>query len=297
MTDETYWQVVSLANKKKLAESYVELLKTMDDDMDKMITEGVSTKADGLSVKVKLNEAEVTLTKVENGLRLSRMLLSQICGLPLEDPILLSDEQLSRLTVDYSAEITANVDEAWTNRSELKSLDYGIRIYKKKEAIALSDALPNVALTANYLVTNPNLFNGFHKDFAGMWTAGVVVKIPLSGWAESSFKRNAARAETVIMKLEQEEAKEKIELEVNQSVYKVNEAKKKLQASTRNMENADENLRTAKFGFEEGVIPSLNLLEAQTAWVSASSELIDSQIEVKLTETYLMKAMGTLKSE
>lgn len=295
MTDETYWQVVSLANKKKLAESYVELLKTMDDDMEKMIAEGVSTKADGLSVKVKLNEAEVTLTKVENGLRLSRMLLSQICGLPIEDPILLSDEQLSRLIVDNSAEMTANVDEAWNNRSELKSLDYGIRIYKKKEAIALSDALPNVALTANYLVTNPNLFNGFKKDFAGMWTAGVVVKIPLSGWAESSFNRNAARAETVIMKLEQEEAKEKIELEVNQSVYKVNEAKKKLQASTRNMENADENLRTAKFGFEEGVIPSLNLLEAQTAWVSASSELIDSQIEVKLTETYLMKAMGTLK--
>lgn len=297
MTDETYWQVVSLANKKKLAESYVELLKTMDDDMEKMIAEGVSTKADGLSVKVKLNEAEVTLTKVENGLRLSRMLLSQICGLPLEEPVLLSDEQLNGLSINNLNEITANVGEAWTNRSELKSLDYAIEIYKKKEAIALSEALPNVALTANYLITNPNLFNGLRKDFAGMWTGGVVVKIPLSGWAESSFNRNAARAETVIMKLEQEEAKEKIELEVNQSVYKVNEAKKKLQASTRNMENADENLRTAKFGFEEGVIPSLNLLEAQTAWVSASSELIDSQIEVKLTETYLMKAMGTLKSE
>lgn len=297
MTDETYWQVVSLANKKKLAESYVELLKTMDDDMEKMIAEGVSTKADGLSVKVKLNEAEVTLTKVENGLRLSRMLLSQICGLPLEEPVLLSDEQLNGLSINNLNEITANVGEAWTNRSELKSLDYAIEIYKKKEAIALSEALPNVALTANYLITNPNLFNGLRKDFAGMWTGGVVVKIPLSGWAESSFNRNAARAETIIMKLEQEEAKEKIELEVNQSVYKVNEAKKKLQASTRNMENADENLRTAKFGFEEGVIPSLNLLEAQTAWVSASSELIDSQIEVKLTETYLMKAMGTLKSE
>ncbi|MDR2919208.1 MAG: TolC family protein [Tannerella sp.] len=297
MTDETYWQVVSLANKKKLAESYVELLKTVDNDMQKMIAEGISTKADGLSVKVKLNEAEVTLTKVENGLILSRMLLSQICGLPLEEPIILSDEQLKRLAVDNSPEVTANVDDAWRNRYELKSLDYAIKIYKKKESIALSEALPNVALTANYLITNPNLFNGYQKDFAGMWTAGVVVKIPLSGWAESSFNRNAARAETVIMKLEQEEAKEKIELEVNQSVYKVNEAKKKLQASTRNMENAEENLRTAKFGFEEGVIPSLNLLEAQTAWVSASSELIDSQIEVKLTETYLMKAMGALKSE
>lgn len=294
ITDETYWQVVSLANKKKLAQSYVELLQSMDSDVQKMIDEGVATKADGLSVKVKLNEAEVTLSKAENGLSLSRMLLAQICGLPLEEEMYLSDEHLDKLPVGNQEKTTINIDEAWANRNELKSLDYAIKIYKKQENIALSEALPNVAFTANYLVTNPNMFNGYRKDFDGMWTAGFVVKVPLSGWFESSFKRNSARAETLIRRLQKEDAKEKIELEVNQSVYKVNEAQKKLQAANRNMENAGENLRIAKFGFEEGVIPSLNLLEAQTAWVSASSELIDSQIEVKLTETYLMKAMGTL---
>lgn len=294
ITDETYWQVVSLANKKKLAQSYVGLLQSMDKDVQLMISEGIATKADGLSVKVKLNEAEVTLTKAENGLSLSRMLLAQICGLPIEEELLLADERLDNLPMENQSIATVNIENAWANRNELKSLDYAIKIYKKKETIELSEALPNIALSANYLVTNPNMFNGFRKDFDGMWTAGVMVKIPLSGWVESSFKRNGARAETLIKRLELEDAKEKIELEVNQSAYKVNEAKKKLQASTRNMENAEENLRIAKFGFEEGVIPSLNMLEAQTAWVSASSELIDSQIEVKLTETYLMKAMGTL---
>lgn len=294
MTDETYWQVVSLANKKKLAQTYVELLQTMDNDVQQMVAEGVATKADGLSVKVKLNEAEVTLSKVENGLSLSRMLLAQICGLPLDEEINLTDETLEQLPIVDSPVAIAKADEAWANRNELKSLDYAIRIYQKKESIALSEALPNVALSANYLATNPNMFNGFRKDFDGMWTAGVVVKIPLSGWFESSFKRNTARAETVVKRLEWEDAKEKIELQVNQSVYKVNEAYKQLQASIRNMENAEENLRTAKFGFDEGVIPSLNLLEAQTAWVSASSELINSQIEVRLTQTYLQKAMGTL---
>ena len=82
-----------------------------------------------------------------------------------------------------------------------------------------------------------------------------------------------------------------------QSVYKVNEANKKLIVSTRNMENAEENLRHANLGFEEGVIPALNLMQAQTAWVSARSCLIDAQIEVKLTEVYLTKAMGKLGDE
>ena len=89
-----------------------------------------------------------------------------------------------------------------------------------------------------------------------MFNVGVMVKVPLSGWWEGSYKRNSARAETRIKSLELQDAREKVELQVNQSVYKVNEANKKLIVSTRNMENAEENLRHANLGFEEGVIPA-----------------------------------------
>lgn len=292
-TDETYWQVISLVNKKKLADAYVDLLRKTDRDVSAMIAEGVATEAEGLSVKVKLNEAEMAQTKVNNGLALSRMLLAQICGLPLEEAPLLADETLEAFPVQ-ATEAAADLNEAFMNRSELRSLDLATRIYRKKERIVLADQLPNVALAANYFVTNPHVFNGFKNDFAGMFNIGVMVKVPLSGWWEGTYKRNAARAETRIKSLEWQDAREKIELQVNQSVYKVNEAGKKLIASSRNMENAEENLRRANLGFEEGVIPALNLMEAQTAWVSARSSLIDSQIEVKLTEVYLNKALGKL---
>jgi len=293
-TDETYWQVVSLVNKKKLADSYVSLLRKMDDDVQAMIDEGVATPADGLSVKVKLNEAEMAQTKVDNGLSLSRMALAQLCGLQLDEPVKLADENIESLDNKNETNAAVNVEEAFLNRQELKSLNYAVRIYEKKEKIALAEVLPNVALTANYLVTNPNSFNGYKNEFAGMFNVGVVVQVPLSGWWEGTYKRNAARAETHIRQLEFEDAKEKIELQVNQSVYKVNEAGKKLTASARNKEKAEENLRHATLGFEEGVIPALNLMEAQTAWVSAQSSLIDAQIEVKLTDIYLTKAMGKL---
>ena len=62
-----------------------------------------------------------------------------------------------------------------------------------------------------------------------------------------------------------------------------------------NMEKAEENLRYANLGFKEGVIPTSNVLEAQTAWLSAQSGKIDAQIDVKLSELYLNKSMGTLK--
>ena len=269
-TDETYWQVISLVNKKKLADAYVDLLRKMDSDVTAMIYEGVATEADGLSVKVKLNEAEMAQTKVENGLALTRMLLAQICGLSLEEDLSLADEKLDNFPVE-TTQASADLNEAFMNRNELRSLDLATKIYKRKERIALAEMLPNVALAANYFVTNPNVFNGFKNDFAGMFNVGVMVKVPLSGWWEGTYRRNSAKAETRIKTLEWQDAREKIELQVNQSVYKVNEAGKKLIASSRNMENAEENLRRANFGF-------------------------DAQIEVKLTEVYLSKALGKLSA-
>ena len=295
-TDEAYWQVVSLGSKKTLADNYVEILKKTDSDITAMINEGVATKADGLSIKVKLNEAEMTQTKVDNGLALSRMLLAQICGLELSTPMTLADEESKQLHIGETT-VFPDINMAFTNRNELKSLNLATKIYKKKEDIVFADMLPNVALTANYIVMNPNSYNGFKNDFAGMYNVGVAVKVPLSGWWEGTYKKNSARAETIIKQLEYEEAREKIELQVNQSAYKVNEAGKQLSTSMRNMEKAEENVRYATLGFKEGVIPALNLMEAQMAWFSAHAQLIDAQIELKLAQVYFDKALGTLGKE
>ena len=115
-TDETYWQVISLVNKKKLADAYVDLLRKMDSDVTAMIYEGVATEADGLSVKVKLNEAEMAQTKVENGLALTRMLLAQIYGLSLEEDLSLADEKLDNFPVE-TTQASADLNEAFMNRN------------------------------------------------------------------------------------------------------------------------------------------------------------------------------------
>ena len=293
-TDKAYWQVVSLVNKKKLAESYLELLETLDSDIDKMIAEGVATKADGLSVKVKRNEAEVTLMKVENGLSLSKMVLCQICGLPLDTEISLADEDMENLTLP-NLYTESNVNTALANRHELKSLELASQIYRQKVNVVRSEFLPTLALTANYAVTNPSLVNGFENKFRGLWAAGVVLKIPVFHWGEGIYKVRAAKAEANIARYQLEDVKEKVELQVTQSSYKVNEATKQLHMAEQNMDKAEENLRFATLGFKEGVIPTSNVLEAQTAWLSAQSGKIDAQIDMKMSELYLQKSMGTLK--
>lgn len=295
-TDQAYWQVISLVNKKNLAESYLELLKSLDSDVEKMIAEGVATKADGLSVKVKVNEAEVTLTKVENGLSLSKMVLCQLCGLPLDTDIKLADEEMENLSLPNTY-TESNVSTALANRHELKSLELATEIYRQKVNVVRSEFLPSLAFTANYLVTNPSLVNGFENKFRGLWAAGVILKIPVFHWGEGIYKVKAAKAEANIARYQLEDVKEKVELQVTQASYKVNEATKQLHAAEQNMEKAEENLKYAKLGFKEGVIPTSNVLEAQTAWLSAQSGKIDAQIDMKMSEIYLNKSMGILTSK
>ena len=294
-TDQAYWQVVSLANKKKLAEGYLELLQKLESDVDKMIAEGVATKADGLSVKVKVNEAEMTLTKVNDGLSLSRMLLCQLCGLDLSTPIILADEKEDDLSPTPADNSSINIDNVYAMRPEVRSLELATQIYKQKVNVTRSEYLPSVALIGNYMATNPSVFNSFENKFKGMWNVGVMVQIPIWHWGEGIYKTRAAKAEARIAQYQLQDAREKIELQVNQAAFKVKEAGKKLVMSSKNMEKAEENLRYATLGFKEGVIATSNVLEAQTAWLSAHSEKIDAQIDVKLTEIYLKKSLGTLK--
>lgn len=293
-TDQAYWQVISLVNKKKLAEGYLKLLQQLDSDVEKMIAEGVATKADGLSVRVKVNEAEMTLTKVEDGLSLARMLLCQLCGLDLSSPVTLTDENMDDIPL-LAPETHFDMSTAYANRPEIRSLELATQIYRQKVNVTRSEHLPSIALMGNYMVTNPSVFNGFENKFKGMWNVGVMVQIPIWHWGEGIYKTRSAKAEARIAQYQLEDAREKIELQVNQASFKVNEAGKKLVMASKNMEKAEENLRYATLGFKEGVIATSNVLEAQTAWLSAQSEKIDAQIDVKLTEIYLKKSLGTLK--
>ena len=294
--DQAYWQVVSLRHKQKLAEAYLDLVQKLDSDVQKMIREGVATRSEGLSVAVKVNEAEMMLTKVNDGLVLSRMLLCQLCGLPLSEQVTLADEENEELSVDQE-KLIVNMEQVKENRPELKQLQNMVDISHQVTNMLKAGNLPQVLLTGGYAVSNPNVFNGFQRKFAGVWNIGVLVRVPIWNWGDVAYKVRASKGATAIARLEMDDAREKIELQVNQSAFRVDEANKKLALAQTSTQKADENLRTANLGFREGVISTTTVMEAQTAWLQAQSQKIDAEIDVKLSQVNLKKALGTLNFE
>lgn len=289
--EQAYWQVVSLRHKQKLAESYVALVKKLKDDVQKMIDQGVAIKGDGLSVGVRVNEAEMALTQVTDGLELSKMLLCQLCGLPVDEKITLADEESENLSMTQNSPNSLNYD----NRPELKVLHNTVNLSEQTTNVLKAGNLPQVLVTGGYALSNPNTFNGFEKKFGGFFNLGVLVRVPIWNWGDVKHKVRASKGATAIANLELDEARELIELQVNQSNFKVKEAQKKLTMAQSNVVNANENLRMANLAFKEGTASFTTVMEAQTAWNLAQSQKIDAEIGVKLSEVELQKALGILK--
>ena len=291
--DEVYWKIVALTARRRLAESYRDLVVKLDNDIEQMIAEGLATKADGLSVKVKVNEANVAIIQVDNGIELLKMNLCQLCGLPLESSFVLADEDKAE-----SPEADVGMEEVygtWENRPELSALGKSVRIYDEKVRIARAEFLPNLALTGGYFTSNPSVFNSFEKRFKGTWNIGVAVNIPIVTWGDRRYKVKAANVEAMVARYDLEETREKIELQVAQSRQKVREAHERYVASLSSQAEADENLHYATLGLKEGVIPLSNVLEAQTAWLSAKTNLLTAGIDFRLAYIYLRKSLGTIQ--
>ena len=294
--DETYWQVVSLRSKERLLDQLVRLLEQTVKDVDASIDAGVATKADGLSVRTKLSEAEVKRSQVVNGLELSRMLLADLCGLSEDEPFTLAEEgHLQELLLStQTAPIARDEDTeaAIERRSEIRSLRLVDSIYSKRVSMESASLFPKLYGVASYSTTNPNSFQGQKKEFAGQYYLGLMLEVPISDLFSGTFKRRQAKAEHRVKQLELAEARSKINLQIKQALRTADDARRAYTTALSAVKMAEENMRYAKAGYDEGVIPLLNYTMAQTAWMSAQDSLIDAQIRVLLTESKLKKILA-----
>lgn len=295
--DQAYWQIVSIAAKKKLAQSYSALLHQMQADVQNAIQAGVATESDALQIQVKANEADMLYTKSSNGLELAKMLLCKRIGLPLDTEIVLADEDLDVIPIPARTE-EKSLEDIYASRPETRSLSLAKEIYDRKAKVVRADMLPTVALVGNYLISNPNAYNGIQNTWqGGMFSVGVMVRVPICHGGENMYKYRKAKAEARQYTDQYDDATGLIDLQVAQQRKLCGEALEKLTMAENNLASAEENLRKASVGYEAGVIETNTVLGAQTAWLSAHSEYIDAGIELQMAAASLQKAEGNYNAE
>lgn len=293
--DEAYWLVVSLRAKKELAQSFVNLVDTLHYNVEAMLEEGVATRSDLLTVDVRLNEAKVMLSKVENGLTLSRMALAQVCGLPVDSDIHVMDEENAAPIGENAPAFTYDMEDVYAGRQDLEVVRQGIKVLEGRERISLGTMLPKVGIIGGYAFSSPNLIDGFSRKLRGGWHIGAAVTIPIWHWGGNYNHYRSTKAATNAQRILLEDLEEKVSLQVSQAKFKYQEAFKTYNTAMSNMRSAEENLRNAQLGFKEGMLTTNDVILAQTGWLQANSEKIDARIGVRLCEVYLSKILGTLR--
>lgn len=291
--DEAYWRVISVQKKQELATKYYNLLLTLEQDVTTLVQEGMATQSDLLKVKQKRGEAELKKLQADNGLVLSKMALCQICGFPLNQDILLDDSHVGEIVLHDSISDYTSVVES---RSEIQLLEQAQKIAESNAKIMAAGLQPNIMASANYIYTNPNADNGFSNDWHGhgFFSAGVVVNIPIAH-ADDILRLKAAKHEAKAVALKTQDAREMLTLQITQANQKVLEANQKVAMTELGVRNAEEVLRFAQEAFGAGMATASDLMQAQTAWLSAASDKIDADVEAQVCETYFKKYTGTLR--
>ena len=207
---------------------------------------------------------------------------------------MLADENKNTLDTDAYG-VLAPQDSTYDERPEVRLFQNAVEMSEQNTKLVLAQYLPHVLLTGGYMISNPNLWDGFNRRFSGVWNVGVTLTVPVWNWMESKYKIRGSKATTTISRLNLADLEEKIHLQATQARFKIKEAYKRLNMAKSNLNSADENLRCANVGFKEGVMDVTDVMAAQTAWQKAQSDKIDAEVDVKFSQVELQKALGRLR--
>lgn len=291
-TDKAYWQVVAAGEKIKLAEQNSRQLDALFTDQNNQYVAGITYKNDVLRIKVQQNQNALNLVKAQDALTIARLQLAQIIGMGDSTDFRISDT----IAGNFSPVLADTVKQAAAvNRAELHILQHNIASGKIQENLLKADTRPSVNLGINGITAfgkqgiNPTNSNNFMASYYGMLS----VNIPVFDWGKRKEKVKEQQYKIAAQQYQLKEQEEQISIEVRQAYLQLNQSARRIDLSRVSLEQAEENLRLSNDRLKAGTITGKDVLEAQTLWQQAYSDIIDAKTEYKINEAALKKALGT----
>lgn len=286
--DKAYWDCVRAESMVEALELYCSTLEAFYTDIKNAVEVGMKTTNDELKVQVSLNDAELSLMKARNASSLAKMNLCHVIGLPLTRKVELAPEQ------SYLAELKYEGFDV-SSRVEYQMLDKKIGMSEQNERVIKADFLPNIGAVGMGGYTNGVQVNGETMFNTTSLSGMVSVSIPIFHWGEGRNKLRAQRHASQVLRLEQQDIAEKMQLEVQQAYNSYMEAQQETSFVLSAQKQAEENMRVTKDSYGAGRETLSTLLEAQTLWQKALTNTVDAKARLRIAHTAYLKAIGQLE--
>lgn len=287
-TDNAFYTYLKVQDMLLSAEKYCDVIIEFQKQVENLLRNGMCTRNDLLKVQVNLNQAELMKRKAENGLRLARMNLCYIIGLPMSSENI---DIIDSFDMDIILDPT-NLDI--TSRPEYELLNKQIEAKELQVSMARSDFLPSVAAVANYGYSYGGTLNDEMLMDGTSFIGGVTVSVPLFHWGEGKRKVSASKHEVNMAKYELADLSQKMTLELMQSINIFDEATLEVQMRSNALKQAEENMRQSGNLYNNGTETLADYLEAQALWQKAMSDLTEAKATQRIAYTQYRKTSGTI---
>ena len=259
-----FWQLASLQEKMKTINAADALLADIYKDVDVAVRAGVALRNDLLRVQLRQNAIASQRLKLQNGLSLVRLLLSQYCGL-----------RDTSFVITYQTDLTQQIPslqgrEALSNLPEYQLLGKQVEATALQQKMAIGQNLPSVAVGAGY--NYHNLLDNDHTF--GMLFA--TVSIPISDWWGGSHAIKRKKIEYQKAQEQLTDNAQLLQIRMQNAWNNVEESYQQLLLAQRSIEQAEENLRLNRNYYNAGTSKMSDLLEAQMLYQQACDKRTDA---------------------
>ena len=296
--DNAYWTYIAVGRKVRMLESYKAQMDTLHRQTETALSAGLATENDLLRIEAKRSEISYQLQKVKNGADLCRMSLCSIVGADF-------NTQIEAVDTTFIISRPGQLDPDIASRPELHLLEKQVAAGKEQIRMARADMLPTVGLGLSYMYYGNVKLNSmidvggtkvpFSQEFRdGIGMAVLSVKIPIFHWGEIHKKVRKAKYELKNAELDLQQNTKLLNIEVQQAIRNVQDGYELINTAEKGLQQADENLRVMRNRYVASMAPLTDLLDAQSQWQQAESNLIEAQTQYKIYETEYLRATGAL---
>jgi outer membrane protein TolC len=280
-------QIVVQEASKKLLERELETAR-------RSLEAGTVPKFNVLRAEVELANALPPLIRARNQERISRNTLALLlgCDIPADSGVDIPLRTADSLKAEpFEVSVGAALNAAWVRRPEIKAAQSASQLRHEEVLQTRADLLPSLSGTAGYGVQNRNFIRDLDRTLDG-WTVGVQANWLLFDFGQTQAKVNMARAREERARLEVEDVRRRIELEVRTAFSLFMESKEVLVSQTRVIEQAEEAVRLVTARAEAGSSTQLEVLSAQTALKLSRTQYSQALRDYTVARAKLERAMG-----
>jgi outer membrane protein TolC len=286
-----YWNLVAAREQERVLREAIASYQAHIKETTDREQVGMAARNDVLSVQVDRDRAELARLRAANDAEIANADLQRILGLDPATRVEAADP-LERPPLPESA-IEALVAEALAARPERAALQERVAAAQERMRAQKAGYLPSVGLNAGYDYSNPNrrIFPPA-AEWKDTWDAGVSLSISLydSGRTSAAVEQASAQADAARHQLE--DLDRRIRLEVAARFLDLGAASEGVDVATRNLEAATENQRVSSDRYHEGLIPSSDLLDAETQLLRSGLDRVEALAQARLAAARLDRAVG-----